>query len=244
MNFKKILQNRIKKLYRKQELVKVYSHPRSGTHFLEAFVGRNFYKERNLLIKPITWGHWSNRRELAEGNPYGKLFGNHYFAERNINDRPKIYIIRDVRAVALSIWKTSNFVHQSNAGRSFAEFLRDNIDWSGTPAIESEPILNIIEHWCLHVKSWLELEKTDNNLLIVRYEDLIDEPYKQYKRMRSKFFKWQWKKNSRGIDPIQKPLGLLPNKGTKDAWEEFFTQDDLLFCDKIVRRYGLQQYLT
>lgn len=142
-----------------RDLVKVYSHPRSGTHFLEAFIARNFYNGKELLIKPVTWGHWSNRKENSEGNPYGQLFGNHYFAERNNNQLPKVYIIRDVRAVALSIWKTQNFIHKDLEDLVFSDFLRMKLDWSGTPANKTEPIKNIIEHWCDHVESWLDLEK-------------------------------------------------------------------------------------
>ena len=72
---------------------KIYSHPRSGTHFIEAFVGENFYSGKDLSVKNVTWGHWSNRKINAEGNKYGMLFGNHLLPIRNTNEsNPKIYI--------------------------------------------------------------------------------------------------------------------------------------------------------
>ncbi len=57
----------INRFFRKQkmpksDLVKVYSHPRSGTHFLEAFLAENFYPHSDLLVENVTWGHWSDRR--------------------------------------------------------------------------------------------------------------------------------------------------------------------------------------
>src|SRR5690606_29675333 len=130
-----------------------------------------------LEIPVVTWGHWSNRIENPQGNSYGKLFGNHYFADRNINPLPKIYILRDGRAVAYSIWKTDNFIHSDMKGLSFSEFLRTNIDWHGTPARKAEPNHTLLEHWFLHVKSWLELGRKDSNVHIVKYEDLVDLPY-------------------------------------------------------------------
>jgi len=89
------LKDVILKIIKSKPLVKVYSHPRSGTHFLEAFLAKNFYQDKDLALAEITWGHWSNRKINKDGNPYGKLFGNHYFADENNNESPKIYIYRD-----------------------------------------------------------------------------------------------------------------------------------------------------
>lgn len=44
-----------------KKVIKVYSHPRSGTHFLEAFLARNFYAGKDLKVEEGLWGHWSNR---------------------------------------------------------------------------------------------------------------------------------------------------------------------------------------
>lgn len=228
------LKNIRDKLIKDKELLKIYSHPRSGTHFLEAFLAKNFYNTMDLNIPLITWGHWSNRKEKPEGNPYGKLFGNHCFANRNINTMPKIYIIRDGRAVAYSIWKTNNFIHKELEGISFSDFLRTKIDWHGTPANKNEPTHTIIEHWCLHINSWLELSQNDDNLLIIRYEDLLDNPFEQYEKIHLKFFRKRKKLKEGRIDPIKIPLGLLPNKGIKDAWKTAFNAEDEAFFDSII----------
>ncbi|WP_310992300.1 sulfotransferase domain-containing protein [Aequorivita marina] len=224
----------LKKLIKKPELVRVYSHPRSGTHFLEAFIAQNFYRKKDLNIPNVKWGHWSNRKEKLEGNPYGKLFGNHYFANQNINTKPKIYIIRDARAVAYSVWKTNNFIHKDLDGISFSDFLRTKIDWKGSPSNAVEPDCNILEHWVLHTESWLKLAKSDTNLLVIHYEDLVDLPYEQYLKIHSRFFSRSKKLKEDKIDKVKKPLGLLPNKGTKDSWREVFGQEDEAYFFSIV----------
>lgn len=230
-----ILIKKIKnKVFKRKELLRVYSHPRSGTHFLEAFLAKNFYNNLDLNIPVVTWGHWSNRKEKQEGNPYGKLFGNHYFANQNLNSKPKIYIIRDGRAVAYSVWKTNNFIHKDLKGITFSDFLRIKIDWYGTPAKKAQPTQTIFEHWYMHTKGWIELEKKNDSLLIINYEDLIDAPYEQYEKIHLKFFNKKKKLSKNKIDVIKNPLGLLPNKGTKDEWRKAFSSEDEAFFLSII----------
>jgi len=219
---------RLKKFLTKKnsELLKVYSHPRSGTHFLEAFLAKNFYQDKELSLVDVTWGHWSNRQVKPEGNPYGKLFGNHYFSDLNNNDKPKIYIVRDGRAVAYSIWKTPNFLHKDISHLTFKEFLKTPIDWRGTPSKQAEPNLTILEHWAQHVKGWYEFSEQNDNVMIIAYGDLISDPYKQYLRIHEKYFKNAEKLTKESLDIIKKPVGLLPNKAKIDAWKAVFDEDD------------------
>lgn len=227
----------VKKLTSKnKELVKVYSHPRSGTHFLEAFLAANFYPNLNLKIEPITWGHWSNRKVKTEGNPYGKLFGNHYYAFRNYNDLPKLYIVRDGRAVAYSVWKTPNFLHTDVSDLSFKEFLRTPIDWQGSPSNKVLPKLTILEHWAEHVNSWYKQAAEDKSILIIKYEDLINAPYQEYLRIHDKFFKQTNKINKEDLKLIEKPVGLLPNNAKIDAWKTVFDDIDNVYYNEEIRK--------
>ena len=108
---------RVKRIFSKNR-IKVYSHPRSGTHFMEAFLGRNFYPKDNLSWSNVPWGHWSYQKMNTYSNPYGKLFGHHRFPAENEKNpkQPMIYIYRDPRAVAYSIWKTENFINPKHRG--------------------------------------------------------------------------------------------------------------------------------
>jgi hypothetical protein len=203
---------------------------------MEAFLAENFFKNKNLSLKSVVWGHWSNREINPNGNPYGKLFGNHYFADANINDLPKIYILRDGRAVAYSIWKTRNFVHKDANDMDFKTFLRSSIDWHGSPSRQTEPSLTILEHWSLHVASWLKMEQEDVNTLIVRYKDLVNKPYSQYKIIRERFFKNNAFLSENELDCIRNPVGLLPNQATTHAWENVFDEDDNKLFINIVKQ--------
>jgi bile-salt sulfotransferase len=213
-------------------MIKVYSHPRSGTHFIEAFLAYNFYGGKNLEVKPVEWGHWANRKVKEEGNPYAKLFGNHYFPDIRYKNckTPKIYIYRDPRAVAYSIWNTENFLHPDLKGISFSEFLTIKLDWEGSPGRKIQiPQYTIAEHWFEHVNRWHNSDIP--NLLIIKYEELVSDPVMVYKKIKRKFFLSTvlidrlFNKKSR-IATIDKPVGLLPNAAIVDSWRSMFSEKD------------------
>ena len=211
-----------------KKLVKVYSHPRSGTHFLEAFLAQNFYKAKDLSIDKITWGHWSNKKIKEDGNPYGQLFGHHFFPTQNNFKKPGIYIIRDGRAVAYSIWKTQNFLHKDIDGKiPFSDFLRTPLDWSGSPSKKTDNGDTIFEHWAKHCDEWLKFSKANKRLLIVYYEDLVNKPYESYLNIKKHFFWYKLKLNSKKINQIKEPTGLLPNNANIDSWKNIFTDSDI-----------------
>lgn len=219
----------LSRLYR--PLVRVYSHPRSGTHFIEKFLAINFYPNKDLSIKSIKWGHWSNRRIKEEGNPYGKLFGSHTFLEKPASIKKGIYIYRDPRAVAYSVWKTHNFLKANDSRLGFSDFLRLKLDWHGSPAFKCEPKLNIFEHWEEHVTSWLTYSEKNKKILVVRYEDLKLQPEKVYYSIQENFFPLKYRIEKMGIIKnkiklVNEATGLLPNAASVDAWKEVFTQED------------------
>ncbi|TDN82193.1 sulfotransferase domain-containing protein [Salegentibacter sp. 24] len=217
-------------------MIKIFSHPRSGTHFLEAFVANNFYPNRDLSVKDLTWGHWSNRK-TKELNPYGQLFGGHHFPKRSFRLKPKplLYIYRDGRAVAYSIWKTPNFLNREMSGLSFSEFLRTPLDWKGSPGNKIGEGLTIFEHWSKHVEEWSRLK---GNIVLISYEELLENPGKVYKKILLHCFPMQYYKkfNNTDIKIIEKPLGLLPNKGSKDSWKKVFNEDDLKYYQNFISK--------
>lgn len=230
---------------KKQQLIKVYSHPRSGTHFLEAFLARNFYPNTDLTLKPIPWGHWSNRKVVEEGGPYKQLFGSHRFpSDINVTSKQAmIYIYRDGRAVAYSVWNSDNFIHRKMKGISLSDFLRAELDWEGGPGFKATHSQTIAQHWFHHVDAWHKFRHP--NLLFVRYEDLKLDPEKVYSCILKKFYPLKSFLRSifRGnttIDKIEKPIGLNPNKAQIDAWKSVFTpEDERFFLESLPRK----QYL-
>jgi hypothetical protein len=214
-------------------MIKIYSHPRSGTHFLEAFIAENFYEGKNLSSNgPIFYGHWSDKKLLEEGEPHHQLFGSHFFPNelKLKNSEPKIYIYRDVRAVIASVYNSKYYNIKEFPGLSFSEFLRMDIDWYGGLGRKKSTNLNIVQHWDKHVNEWLQLK--DQNLLIIRYEKLKLEPEKAYDMIARKYFKSKRLLNTitrKKIKKINHKVGLNPNEATIDAWKNLFSEKDLEF---------------
>lgn len=207
-------------MFNKKSILRVYSHPRSGTHFLEAFLAKNFYKKKDLSISEIMWGHWSNRKINKQGNPYGLLFGHHFFPTHSNFKAPGIYIIRDGRAVAYSIWKTHNFLHKDIDGKiSFSDFLNTPLDWYGSPSKKSDINITIFEHWEKHCSDWLDFSEHEKKLLIIFYEDLVHEPFKTYLKIKRFHFRFKSKIPIDKLDHIKKPVGLLPNSATTNSFK-------------------------
>ena len=147
--------------------IKIFSHPRSGTHFLEAFLAKNFYDGDDLSSNgPIYFGHWSNKILLEGGEPYHKLFGSHFFPE-------------DSKF-------TNKMIYKDWEGLSFSEFLRKDIDWYGGLGQKKQTKMNIVEHWFQHTDTWLNV--VNNNLLFIRFEDLKEHPDKIYLDICRKFY--------------------------------------------------------
>jgi hypothetical protein len=119
----------------------------------------------------VKWGHWANRKVTPNSNKYYKLFGSHAFPTKTMKkiDYPMIYIYRDGRAVAYSIWKTENFINPKYKNISFTDFLREKLDWKGSPAFRSKEKYTIAEHWEKHVIGWKKISKQNKNILIIRY---------------------------------------------------------------------------
>lgn len=215
------------------QFVTVFSHPRSGTHFMEAFLAQNFYQNRlnEFKTKDIGWGHWANSQVIPNGNRFWKLFGSHYFPDKRLKkiDYPIIYIHRDGRAVAYSIWKTDNFIHPKHKGISFSDFLRIKLDWKGSPGRKTKPKLNIIQHWEKHVQGWLDIAQSNENILIIKYEDVIDSPYAVYETIHNVFFSDKEKIKENELNIIANAVGLKPNRAVKDSWKDVFSDNDLEF---------------
>jgi bile-salt sulfotransferase len=159
------------------KFLKVYSHPRSGTHFLMNFLSSNLYKDKDLASKfPIYYGHWSNKIFLEGGEPHFELFGGHLFPSSYSNFDKGIYIYRDGREVIASLWN-GDIYNIKWRGITFSEFLRKEIDWYGGPGQQRNATkLNIVQHWYQHVDEWVNLN--NKNIISISYQDLKNDPGK------------------------------------------------------------------
>lgn len=227
------------------KLIRVYSFPRSGTHFLEAFLARNFYKNKDLEIKPVEWGHWANRKLNHNGNIYGKLFGHHAFpTDKNLNlGKPMIYIFRDPRDVAVSLWKTENFKHPDYQNIDFSSFLRTKLDWYGSPSLKCDPKYTVFEQWSAHLGAWQRVNSSSKNVLLIKFEELLESPEIIYGKILVKFGRFGAVKHLLNLMPevevVKEPVGLLPNRAIKGGWKSVFSEEDLNYYYKIRERLPL-----
>ena len=209
-------------------LIRVYGHPRAGNNLLMAFLALNFYPGEDLTTFGRI-GHWRNR-VFDQRNPYGKLGGTHYFYHDQKNEvvHPCIYIYRDGRAVALSLWRTKKFQPPEWEGLTFSEFLRKPLDWGGSPGNPKGFEQAIAAHWRFHLRSW----ENAPSVLKVRFEELVTDPGK----VREDIAKWSGIKPVRGLELVKELVGWLPNEGRIDAWKEHFTDTDLKYFYKLAPR--------
>ena len=152
--------------------IKVYGFPRSGNHYLMSLIAENFYQGQDLHTPGGEVGHWANRA-IVGAVKYGKLAGHHGPPDWGI-DRPSIYVYRDGRAVAASLYNSANFHHPDIDSKNipFSSFLRIPLSWRWTPGRAASPIgPNVIEHWAQHLEVW-----EDVPILKLRYEWVVTHP--------------------------------------------------------------------
>lgn len=213
--------------------MQVYSHPRSGTNFLCAFIAKNFYPGRDLTGRAGVMGHWASPIP-QDPSPwaYGALFGGHYFYEDGrMTGRPTIYIYRDGRDVAVSFWRTKIFLNPSWRELSFSEYLRrEDQDWLHSPGWGGSYDGPIVKHWHDHLKSWRWRDVS--RVFLVRFEDLVFDPMRVRDAIAERF----------GLRPtpelvqIRERVGPCPHEGRVGAWRGVFNSEDLNYFYSFVPR--------
>lgn len=210
------------------KLIKIYSHPRSGTNYLGALLKENFYKNIDLSTYG-EWGHWSNRVNFDKPVLHGKLLGNHLFKEPK-NSTPKIYVYRDGRDVCLSMWRSYNF-NNKNLDVPLSEYLKHVLDWNGSPGFKYNSNKSIVEHWYQHLNIWLKYANKRDDILLIRYEDLLLNTEDVLNNI-SKSYNIEYDKKFTNIKSL---VGPSSNTGKLMTWKEYFTEADLEYFFSIVK---------
>jgi hypothetical protein len=172
-------------------------------------------------------GHWAKRGKSTM-HTHGKLLGDHGFYRKGLKG---IYIFRDGRDVALSLWRSKMFIHPDDRGLSLPEYLRKPIDWLGSPARKDGHGWTVFEHWKRHLDSWAHKD----GVYYLAFEFLVNYQEESIKLIA---------KNA-GIElekfvPVSGLVGLTPNEGRCMAWKDYFTEGDRRLFDSIVPKthYG------
>jgi len=199
-----------------EKLLKVYGHPRSGNHLLMDLLARNFYIGVSLRTGPGSVGHWADRVH-NQYSKHGRLSGGHGLPQSGYDQQNAIYVYRDGRAVALSIYQSPHFMNPKLKQAGFSSFLRAKLDWYLTPGRPSSPGMNIAQHWMHHLSAWQEVQACS-----VRYEDLVLDPIKELLRIAEHFdldppTKWQL---------TGRDVGWFPSGNKLDGWVKHFNKQD------------------
>lgn len=201
-------------------MVKVYSHPRSGTNYLCALLAANFYPGQDLSKRAGVVGHWANRAQVRP-TPHGKLFGGHGLPRRYKLSPSDIYVFRDGRDVALSLWRSKHFKHPSWENLSFSEYIRELLDWVNSPGDKYDSGLTIFQHWKNHLELW------SGAVTMVRYENAVRHPEQVVRRL-SKLTGIPLQGKLRTVDDL---VGWFPSSSDSGSviggWRDVMSGDDL-----------------
>lgn len=204
-------------------MIQVYSHPRSGTNYLAALIAQNFYPDKDMSTPAGEIGHWA-ARVVVGSNPYGALFGGHrlYYGQKVHG----VYVYRDGRDVALSLWRTKAFLHPGWADIPLSVFLRTYLDWRGSPGHRErgDRHLTILEHWQLHLTLWRR-----SGAMLIRYEDAVRDPLATLVGIARRFGlgSFQFRR-------VDEPVGWYPNEGQAGTWRAYFSPDDIELAHALV----------
>lgn len=204
-------------------MIKVYSHPRSGSNYLMALLARNFWPAVDLSRRNVKIGHWSKRIPQPV-NPYGQLFGHHGFPRRGYVVDEALYVYRDGRAAIASLWLTPQF-WRGDSKMPLSNFLRQKLDWQGSPGFRDNPGLNVVQHWVKHLEEWRAA-----GVYAVRYEELVQDAEAVLPGVARRFGLREPEQYA-GVD---EPVGWFPTGNRVDGWKELWTDDDLDFFWSLV----------
>ena len=145
-----------------------------------------------------------------------------------------VYVVRNPLDVTVSM------------ARYFDYSIDEAIDYMademvGTPN-EPENVPQIITSWSLHVKSWTQ--EPSKNLLVIRYEDMLDNPKKTFRKVESllgqknpkrlmqatrfsSFNQMQAQEKKRGFVEKHENAQSFFRKGVKNQWQDVLSESQV-----------------
>lgn len=196
--------------------IRVYGFPRSGAHYLMSLLALNFYAGEQLTTPAGQVGHWANRAEVPAVE-YGKLAGHHGPPDWGYDPAHSVYVYRDGRAVAASLWRSPHFVKPHQNGLSFGAWLRMPLDWRWSPGYRDDNDCNVIEHWREHLELWWSAP-----VLKLRYENIVRYPAHYLEILAYRF------KLGRPAEwtLVERSQGWFPSGGRLTGWKKLWSEVD------------------
>ena len=203
------------------------SYPKSGNTWVRLFLNCLFYSKNELDINNVKIEQFPNKKYfkniLKNSNNIEKIINSCLDAQYAINldnrvkfmkthsacwktDKTKftnfentlgvIHIVRDPRNVITSLKNHYNKESYENT----LDFMKDEKKFIGSKNSKEEfDIPTLISSWSNHYKPW---NKFNKNYLLVKYEDLIKDPKREFLKIRNYVNKISNLKSSSNLDEI------------------------------------------
>lgn len=174
-------------------LVKIYSHYRSGTNMLCGMLYINFWPGHNLSTPDGNDGAYfiTHTGERTFYNPWGQLFGSHKL-NCEYNPKRSIYIYRNINDVVLSMYNRLDKRRALGLENSNMRQFRTATLWR-----VHRRNVTLSEYVKYHQETWLA-----RGVYAVRFEDVLDHPTEAVIKIGNKF----------GLKPVGNEIRLLPHR--------------------------------
>lgn len=151
------------------------SYSKSGNTWLRFLLGNLAYGDNPVTFadveKRMPSIYESTDREMKRASRPRYIKSHEPFHSRYQN---VIYIVRDPRDVAVSYYHYARKMKKILPDSAIDRFVQDFINGH---------VRNPDGLWGAHVMSWLAMERSLKSFLMVRYEDLIDDPLRQLSKV-------------------------------------------------------------
>ena len=218
----------------------VFSHERSGTHFLINSIALNFgYASSQIDIdkaQGVNWADFATGKQWFErfrGIPVSNIFKSHHDARFFVplmdllTDEYQIfYIYRDGRDVMTSFW---HYLNQLAPGwgpqtETVGQFLRAR-PFGGILQYQLQEVETMLDRWVVHADSWYN---TRSKVHFVCYDDLHNKFEDAMKVISNVLDQPLINLHRPGLDSPSS----LPWRGKTGNWEQFFTEEDILYFEQ------------
>jgi len=212
----------------------VFSHERSGTHFLINTIALNFgYASRQIDLDRTQGFDWGNadisRKWLSrfQGTPVSNIFKSHhdavFFAPliEFLSDEYRLfYIYRDGRDVMTSFWRYLNNLAPGWGPQTgtVGEFQRTHPS-GGLLQYQRGDIATMLERWVIHIDSWLNMHE---NVHFIAYEELYAHFDKTLETIAGTLDQPLVSSHRPGMDSPSS----LPWRGGTGNWKQYFSEED------------------
>lgn len=225
--------------------IAVFSHERSGTHFIMNTIAENF----GYITEPwwmfeysMAYDIYHNETLLEyfreyKNQPILNILKSHHSSsffvdalEEILEDYKVIYIFRDPRDVLQSYW---NYIHRMEAfvgkkTETISEFIH-SAPCGAMLRYQTSQSETVIDRWVDHVQGWIDLSNKVNseNMLLLNYE-ILNLKFDFALELLEKFLD---KKIQSPIRPDKEKNTVLPGPGIVGNYAKYFTKEDLDFIE-------------